>query len=179
MVPGEANDSIRLKKALAGDGDWNQVKEILGWIIDTWNSTLRLSQKQIADLLHQLNIPSIQQKIRRKRLEVLVGKLRSMHLAIPGAISHFFYLQQALTKATPKLAYMSNNFHKEIQYWQQLVENMETQPTYLTEIVQRLASAIDFTDASGLGSGGDRSTQTTMATNLCGALYGRRIYGKI
>ena len=77
-----------------------------------------------------------------------------MHLAIPGAISHFYYLQQALTKATHKLAYLSNNFHTEIKYWTKLVEDMGTRPTYLAEIVQRLASALGFTDASGLGAGG-------------------------
>ena len=153
-IPGKTKDSVSLKKARAGDGDWEQVKEILGWIINTHLGTLRLSQKRIADLLHQLDIAPSKRKIRRKRLEVLIGKLRSMHLAIPGAIGHFYYLQQALTKATPKLAYMSNNFHKEIKYWQQLVTNMGTRPTYLAEIVQRLASALGFTDASGMGAGG-------------------------
>ena len=153
-VPGETKDSVSLKKALAGDGDWNQVKEILGWIVDTRLGTLRLSQKRVSDLLHQLNIAPSRRKIRRKQLEILIGKLRSMHLAIPGAIGHFYYLQQALTKATPKLAYMSNGFHKEIKYWQELVKNMDTRPTYLAEIVQRHASALGFTDASGKGAGG-------------------------
>ena len=55
-VPGETKDSVSLKKALAGDGDWNQVKEILGWIVDTRLGTLRLSQKRVSDLLHQLDI---------------------------------------------------------------------------------------------------------------------------
>ena len=153
-VPGETKDSVSLKKALAGDGDWSQTKEILGWVIDTRLSTLRLSHKRTADLLLQLDIPPTQRKMRRKRLEVLIGKLRSMHLAIPGAISHFYYLQQALTKATPKVAYLSNNFHTEVRYWKQLVEEMEWRPTHLAEIVQRYASALGFTDASGLGAGG-------------------------
>ena len=76
-----------------------------------------------------------------------------MHLAIPGAISHFYYLQQALTKATPKLAYLSNNFHAEIKYWTKLVKDMGTRPTYLAEIFQRLASALGFMHVSGLGAG--------------------------
>ena len=88
-VPGETKDSVSLKKALAGDGDWNQVKEILGWIVDTRLATLRLSQKRVKDLLHQLDIAPSKRKIRWKRLEILIGKLRSIHLAIPGAIGHF------------------------------------------------------------------------------------------
>lgn len=125
-VAGETKDSVSLKNALAGDGDWNQVKEIIGWIVDTRIFTLRLSQKRIDNLLLKLNIPSTQRKIRRKRLEVLIGKLISMHLAIPCAISHFYFLQQALTKTTPKLASLSNNFHSEIKYWTKLVNGMST-----------------------------------------------------
>ena len=69
------------------------MKEIFGWIIDTKLGTLRLSQKRMTDLLNQLDIAPSKRKIRRKRLEVLIGKLRSMHLAIPGAIGYFYYLQ--------------------------------------------------------------------------------------
>ena len=72
---------------------------------------LRLPGKRIADLRSQLYIPATQQKIRRKKLEILIGKLRSMHLAVPSAIGYFSYLRQALTKALDKLAYMLNNFH--------------------------------------------------------------------
>lgn len=58
----------------------------------------------------------------------LLKKLRSMHMAISGTINHFYRLQHALTKATPKPAYLSNNFHSEIQYEQNLVEGMGTRP---------------------------------------------------
>ena len=35
LLPGEAKDSVLVKKLLAGEGDWKCVKEVLGWIIDT------------------------------------------------------------------------------------------------------------------------------------------------
>ena len=34
-LPAEVKDSVSLKKAMQDDGDWAQVKEILGWIIST------------------------------------------------------------------------------------------------------------------------------------------------
>ena len=77
-----------------------------------------------------------------------------MYLAVPGAIGHFYYLQQALTKASDKVAYMSNNFHEEIRYWQYLATEIETLHTYLAEIFQRQPTALGFTDVSGKGASG-------------------------
>ena len=41
-LPSEVKYSVSLKKALQGNGDWAQVKEIFGWIISTQDGTLRL-----------------------------------------------------------------------------------------------------------------------------------------
>ena len=46
----ESKDSVSLKKALAGDGDWDQIKEILGWIVNNRHSILNLSKKRMTDL---------------------------------------------------------------------------------------------------------------------------------
>ena len=89
----ETKDSVGLKKVLAGEGDWSQVKDILSWIMNTQDSTLQLSSKHISDLRSQIAIPPTQHRIRRKKLEILIGKLRSMYLAIPGVIRHLYYLQ--------------------------------------------------------------------------------------
>ena len=40
-------------------------------------------------------IPATQRRMGRKDLERLVEKLRSMHLAVPGAVAHFFHIQRA------------------------------------------------------------------------------------
>ena len=47
-LPEEVKDSVSLRKALQGDGDWYQVKEIIGWIISTQGGTLRLPPKRLA-----------------------------------------------------------------------------------------------------------------------------------
>ena len=43
MLPGEAKDLVSVKKLLAGEGDWECVKEVLGWIIDTKAEMVALS----------------------------------------------------------------------------------------------------------------------------------------
>ena len=153
-VEGELKDSISLKKAKAGDGDWDVTKEILGWVVNSATGTISLSQKRRADLETLLAIPSTQHRMSRKKLERLIGKLRSMHLAIPGAIGHFYHIQMALTKANRRTAYLSKGFHQDIAHWRLLCSRMKHRPTYLAEIVQRLPTDLGYTDASGTGGGG-------------------------
>ena len=153
-VEGELKDSVSLKKAKAGDGDWDVTKEILGWVVNSATGTISLSQKRRADLETLLAIPSTQHRMARKKLERLIGKLRSMHLAIPGAIGHFYHIQMALTKANRRTAYLSKGFHQDIAHWRLLCSRMKHRPTYLAEIVQRLPTDLGYTDASGTGGGG-------------------------
>ena len=126
-------------------------------MVDTEDGTLRLPPKRKAELGTLLNIPPSQCRISTKKLERLIGKLRSMHLAIPGAVGHFYNLQQSLTAAHHahrSTAYVTSGFHSNLRFWRRLCAEMPTRPTYLVEIVQRLPTNIGFTDASGLGAGG-------------------------
>ena len=119
MYPSLVNDikdSVSLKKVAEGDGDWAQIKEILGWIINTKDGTLHLSPKQLKNLATILFIPLTQRHMIRKKLERLIGKLHSMHLAILRAIGNFHHIQMALTTANYQMAYLSNGFHHDTLY---------------------------------------------------------------
>ena len=69
-------------------------------------------------------------------------------------LGNLYCLQQALTKASDKVAYVSKNFHQETKYWQHLVNKKESCPTYLAEIIQRLPTTFGLTGASGMRAGG-------------------------
>ena len=87
----------------------------------------------------------------------MIGKLRSIHLSIYGALRHFYHLQIALTaaqQASQATSYLSKSFHRDVTFWKSLFEDMVSRPTYLAEIVQRLATDVGYTDASGLECGG-------------------------
>ena len=78
-----------------------------------------------------------------------------MNLAVPGAIRHFFYIQEALAKVgTATNAYLLNAFHRDISHWQRLYKYLLVRPRFLAELVQRLPAALVFCDASGTGEGG-------------------------
>ena len=46
-LPGEAKDSVSVKKLLAGEGDWECVKEALVWIIDTKACSVSLTLRSL------------------------------------------------------------------------------------------------------------------------------------
>ena len=125
--------------------------------MNTDEGTLRLSPKRKAELGTLLDIPPSQRRISTKKLERLIGKLRSMHLAVPGAVGHFYNLHQSLTAAHhahQATAYVTKGFQYDLRFWRRLCADMPTRPTYLAEIVQRLPTDIRFADALGLGAGG-------------------------
>ena len=80
-----------------------------------------------------------------------------MHLAIPGAVGHFYNIQQSLTAshhAHRATAYVTSGFHSDLRFWRRLCAEIHTRLVYLAEIVQRFPTDIGFTDALGLGAGG-------------------------
>lgn len=156
LVSGELKNLVSIKKAFQGDGSWSCIKEILGWEIDTVQGTIRISPRRLTELNTLLAPPPspTQQRLAVNKLYKLIGKLRSVHLAVPGEIFHFYYLQMVLTRAgSGRCAYLTTGFHQDIAHCAQLAEDVLSHPTSLTEVAQRLPMNRGFCDASGLGAG--------------------------
>ena len=89
-------EPVSLKKLRKGDCSWSTVKEVLGWVIDTVNMTIHLPErrvKRLADILASL--PPTQKRTSVKKWHKVLGELRSMSLAMPGARHLFSHLQNA------------------------------------------------------------------------------------
>ena len=83
---GEAKAPVSVKKILDGEGYWECIKDVLGWIIDTKAGTVAFLERKLQELRELLDNPISQRSMGQKDLERLVGKLLSMHLAcaVPG-----------------------------------------------------------------------------------------------
>ena len=55
-----------------------------------------LPEQKLQELLTLLAILGTQGRISHKELEILVGNLRSMHLAFPGVVAHLYHIYLAL-----------------------------------------------------------------------------------
>ena len=61
-----------------------------------------------------MDIPPTQRRMGRKDLERLVGKLRFMPLAMPGAVAHIFHIQHALNQGGVDWVWLYLAFHSEL-----------------------------------------------------------------
>ena len=150
-------DSASLKKELDGYGYWAIIKDILGWVIGNHEGTLTLSSKRRLEIISILEIPDSQRCISVKKLERLIGKLQSMHLAVHGAIGRFYTMHIALTRSRSgkrAAAYFSFRFHQDMKFWRKLCVEMIYHPTYFADLVHRPAYDLGYTNDLGLGDGG-------------------------
>ena len=76
-------------------------KNLSGWVIDTVRGTIQLPQHRVTRLTTMLQEVEGQRRVSQKQWRKLLGELRSMMLAIPGAEGMFSHIQAALVKAVP------------------------------------------------------------------------------
>ena len=78
-----------------------------------------------------MDIPATQRRMGQKELECLVRKLRSMHLAVPGAVVHLFHIQCALNQGGVEWVWLSPAFHRKLSDWKALALQAVSRPTHL------------------------------------------------
>jgi hypothetical protein len=85
-----------LKKLGKGDGVWETRKTMLGWILDTIRRTIKLPHHR-AQRLHDIFAELAgHHHVSAKQWHKVLGELRSMALAVPGARGLFSALQTGL-----------------------------------------------------------------------------------
>ena len=148
-------EPISVDKLQKGDACWETRKKILGMIIDTVSMTLELPprrQQRLSALLDSIHP-------RQKRLSLnawhrLLGELRSMSIALPGARGLFSAMQAAIrTHASGRLR-LDRGFHDAIEDFRWLSDSMRDRPTRLQELVPTQPTLLGAHDASGRGAGG-------------------------
>ena len=144
-----------IKKLKKGDGAWSTRKIILGWLIDTMASTLELPQhrrERLSELLAE--IPSTQKRVSIRKWHGLLGELRSMTLALPGARGLFSHIQNALWQPIKGRIRTTRHVHDTLNDFRWLADNLAQRPTRLPELVAADPVIHGTTDACGKGMGG-------------------------
>lgn len=159
--PNDAADSVHrrepvsLKKLKKGDCSWATVKEVLGWIIDTVNMTIHLPPRRVDRLSEILSsIPVHQKRTSVKKWHKVLGELRSMSLALPGARNLFSHMQRALADKLGGRVSLTKDVHQALADFKWLLDDIKSRPTRIAELIPLLAAAEGHHDASGKGAGG-------------------------
>ena len=152
-----------IKKCRKGDATWATRKIVLGWLLDTLQLTVELPPHRITRLHDILaSIRPTQRRIATKTWHKILGELRSMTLAIPGARGLFSTLQEAFRHPEPtgNRLRLHKHVHDFLLDFQWMASDVSSRPTRLTELVPTHPTVIGACDASGLGMGGVLFIQT-------------------
>ena len=149
---------ISVKKLQAGDASWSTCKDVLGWLINTKHMTLQLTPRRTARL-HSLLFSEFPRGRKRASIldwQKLLGELRSMVLALPGASGLFSILQDALPRdpnATSRIA-LTTTIQLILDDFRELYHDLLHRPTRLYELVPLTPTIHGNHDAAGHGAGG-------------------------
>lgn len=148
-------EPVSVKKAMQGDAYWETRKVVLGWLIDTVQLTLELPERR-RKRLHEIlaSIPLHQRRTSVRKWHKILGELRSMAIALPGARGMFSQLQLALQRAPAHRVRLDRGVHDAIQDFRWLAANLTDRPTRLPELTELPPTANGACDAAGAGMGG-------------------------
>jgi hypothetical protein len=148
-------EPVSLKKLKQGDVSWNTIKTVLGWVIDTSTMTIQLPPHRVDRLAELLaSIPKTQKRIALRKWHKVLGELRSMSLALPGARNMFSQMQQALSNRCKTRVSLTKGVHQALDDFRWMHQDISSRPTRIAELVPLLASVLGYHDASGTGAGG-------------------------
>ena len=148
-------EPVSLKKLKQGDVSWCTIKTVLGWVINTTTMTIHLPDHRVERLAEILaSIPETQKRLSLKKWHKILGELRSMSLALPGARNMFSLMQHALSKSKKTRVALTKGVHQALKDFSWMYKDIVSRPTRIAELVPLLASALGYHDASGEGAGG-------------------------
>ena len=66
--------------------------------VDVEAGTVYLLERKLQEFLTLADILATQRHMGQNYIERLVSKLRSMHVAVPGAVAHLYHIERALAR---------------------------------------------------------------------------------
>jgi hypothetical protein len=130
---------------------------VLGWLIDTIQSTLTLPPHRLDRLFDILrnSIGPNQKQVSLQKWHSILGELRAMTIAIPGARGFFSHLQAALQprNLSNNRIRVSSHVQATLQDFTWLAKSLHVRPTHLNELVLQQPCLYGTTDASGKSMG--------------------------
>ena len=153
--PSHRKEPALVKKMLKGDAAWSTQKRILGWDLDTAAGTLSLPPHRIDRLYELLDLLQPPRKrVSVKQWHQLLGGLRSMAPALPGARGLFSLLQESPGRADKHRVRITKAVQHMALDFRAIADSLQARPTRLRELVPTAPAYIGASDACAVGMGG-------------------------
>ena len=146
-------DPISESKIAKGEGLWSTEKEVLGWIFNGSNYTIRLPEKKVKDIILQIRKMLQKKRPSLNRYQRLAGKLQHASYGLPGGRGFFSPIQMAMV-GDPEFINLTPALKECLKDWQIVIRHMEKNPTSVLQLVTDYPSYIGYSDSCGIGTGG-------------------------
>lgn len=148
-------DSISQRKLEKGDARWDVEKEILGFLLNGRDRTIRLPQAKADAIAKELNTTLRRRRVPLKRFQKIVGKLRHAATILPAAKGLFTPINNALKGNVPWIGLgKGSDVRRNLRDLGQLVASLALRPTHVAEIVESSPEFVGHCDACATGAGG-------------------------
>jgi hypothetical protein len=148
-------DPISRKKLEKGDARFDVEKEILGFLLNGVDRTVRLSEAKAQAIASDITSALRKTHVPLKRFRSLLGRLQHAARILPAAKGLFSPLNKA-TKGDPKEVGLGK--HSEVRAalldLRHLVLTLAARPTHVSELVEYEPEMAGTCDASATGAGG-------------------------
>ena len=109
---------------------------MLRWIFDSVNMTISLPPHRVGRLKKIVSsIPGTQHRVGVDKWHRVLGELRSMALALPGARGLFIQMPEAHCHVKGKMFTLSTGVHEALEDFKWLAEDVANWPTQMCELV--------------------------------------------
>jgi hypothetical protein len=151
----EGKELISAKKLVAGDGNFDAKKKMIGFMFDGVKRTVHLPPAKATVYIKETHTMLRRKTVPLKRLQMLVGKLRHAFIIFPAAKGFFSPLNDAM-HGSPNLIGLGANseVRKALEDLISLMHLLSSQPTHIRELVPDMPHHAGYHDAAAEGAGG-------------------------
>ena len=146
-------DPVSEKKLMKKEGLWHHEKEILGWIFNGCDYTLRLPSTKTQKIKTLLKQTAKKKTILLNDFQKLAGYLAHASIGIPKGQGLLSAIYKGLQR-TSEFVTITKEIKQCLMDWKFMIQLIESRPTSVLELVPEQPWFIGYTDASGTGAGG-------------------------
>ena len=146
-------DPVSIKKLTDGEGTWEHVKEILGWIFDGIKYTVQLPKNKNKKLQNLLSNTEQKSKVSLKEMQQIMGKLMHASFGIPTGQGLMAPLYRAV-RGDPAYIKITKPIKQALRDWKTLLHRVTKNPTSVRQLVEDDPNYLGWCDACKYGAGG-------------------------
>ena len=146
-------DPISEKKLKNLEGLWDNVKEVLGWILNGANFTITLPPAKVKSIQARLKQILRWKKIRLNDMQKIAGTLLHAAFGIPGGRGLFNPLWASMKAQTPWIT-LTPDLKAVFRDFQWLFRDIVNNPINIAQLVPSTPKIAGYSDACKRGAGG-------------------------